>query len=385
MIVVTQWMVKSHGQGRINLEIARFLANSGRAVHVVSATLDDDLRSHERIVWHRVPLAGRLPVNWLREQFFCVAAGRVLRRLVDRFGTPAPRVITNGAAVDAPSTLNLAMFVHAAWHASADHPRHRGTARGRYHGLYNRVNATAERTAFAGADRVVALSPTVADELIQHDGVPADRITVVAPGVDVDEFHPRPPGDPGELRALCGLPTGGDGPMLATFVGEIRSNRKNLDLVLRAVARTPGVHLTVFGSTDGSPYPEMARSLGCGDRTHWLGHREDVASLLPGGDVFAFPSRYEPYGLVITEAMACGLPAIVTPQCGAAMFVNNDNGLVLDGPDDLDGVAERLRFWSDHPVARRRAGTAARAAVATWDWTAMGRRYAELLDQPADR
>ncbi len=65
---------------------------------------------------------------------------------------------------------------------------------------------------------------------------------------------------------------------LALFVGDIRSRRKNLELVLHALTEVRGLHLAVVGDTARSPYPAMAAELGVMDRVHFLGYRRDVPS-----------------------------------------------------------------------------------------------------------
>ena len=97
----------------------------------------------------------------------------------------------------------------------------------------------------------------------------------------------------------------------------------------------------------------------------------------------AFPTHYEPFGLVVTEAMACGLPVAVTPRCGAAPMVDADAGVVLRDGDDLDGLASAFSTWRDTPDARAAAGRAARRCAAAWTWAHMADAYEQLLlDQP---
>lgn len=371
--VVSQWLVRTHGQGRINLEILRTLCRNGRDVTALATELEADSGA----AWRRVEVPRRLPTNWAREQVFRRRGGREVERWRREAGTNGV-VISNGAAVPQAGDLNLAMFVHAAWLRSPWHPKHTGGWHGRYLALYNTANVAAERAAFCEARRVIALSDVVRDELVEHVGVDAAQIDVIPPGVDAEEFRPaQTPEESRRLRDLCGI---GEGPMLLLFAGEIRSPRKNLDLVLKALAALPGPHLAVAGDTAGSPYPRMAQELGVAERVHFLGQRNDLPALLLGGDAFIFPSHYEPFGLVVTEAMASGLPVVVTRQTGAASFVNAEAGLVLDDGGQLEPLVETLRRWDSNPDIRKAAGVAARQAAVAWSWSAMGERYVELID-----
>ena len=87
-------------------------------------------------------------------------------------------------------------------------------------------------------------------------GVSRSQIRVILNGVDTEEFSP------GEAsRQKLGLP---ENVPLAMFAGDIRTPRKNLDTVLRALVKVPDLHLAVVGNPEGSPFPKLAASLGLG-------------------------------------------------------------------------------------------------------------------------
>jgi len=371
LLAISQHMTRTHGQGKINLELLCALRRRGRAVGAVASWADEDVIREAQIDWHRVPVSPRLPTNWWRGDRFMRKAKRLLRTLGEA-------TINNGAAVIAPARINIAMFVHGAWHESRWHPRFSGHWHGRYQGLYNRVQAKYEREAFVMAEHVVALSQVVKDELVAYCGLEAGKVSVIPPGVDAGHFRPRRADEPNQLRAACGLPDAPE-PMLAVFVGEIRSSRKNLDLVLRAVREVPGLQLAVVGDTTGSVYPQMAQRLGVADRVHFLGQRADVAELMRGADAFVFPTHYEPFGIVVTEAMASGLPVIVTRQAGAACVVEHGReGYLLDDGDDLGGLLAGLAELED-PMRRMSVGAAARRRAERLTWDAMASGYEKLL------
>jgi glycosyltransferase involved in cell wall biosynthesis len=195
---------------------------------------------------------------------------------------------------------------------------------------------------------------------------------VVLNGVDLNEFKPGV-----ESRASLGLP---EGVPLALFVGDIRTNRKNLDTILAAVRELPSVHLAVVGDAARSPFPGMADSMGIGNRVSFMGYRRDVARLMRAADLFVFPSRYEACSLALLEALASGLPVISAVTAGGSEIIGSDCGYVMTNPDnaaELAGVMRRLLGKGADLSSLKRA---ARATAEQHGWTAMGRAYLTVFE-----
>ena len=383
LILVTPRLIRTDGQGRINLEAARGLAGSGWRVDVVARACDPDIAATAGVTWHRVRVGRALGcVALVRAEAFARRAGRVVDRL--RRADPAALLLANGCCVRRAADVNVAMFVHADWRGHPLHPARRvGGLWGRYQQFYTAVNARLERPAFASAGVVVALSPPVREALLREHPIDPERVRVVAPGVDADEFRPLRDDEPNDLRRLAGC---GEGDVLACFAGDIKSNRKNLGGVLRALAECPPtVRLAVIGDAAGSRYPTEARRLGVAGRVSFLGRRGDVPGLMRGADVFAFPSHYDTYGLVVTEALASGVPAVVGPEVGAAMAVRDgENGFLLSRSDDHAGLVAALRALDgdrDRLAAMKRA---ARQSAEPMTWAAMAQEYRRILEHLLD-
>jgi glycosyltransferase involved in cell wall biosynthesis len=237
--------------------------------------------------------------------------------------------------------------------------------------LYTWLNSRWEKQAFLRATRVIAVAKGVAGELAAL-GVPAQRIDVIYNGVDTDQFCP------GESdRASFGLPA--DVP-LALFVGDIRTPRKNLETVLRALALAPEIHLAVAGSVTGSPYPELARSLGVGQRVVFLDKVSRIPALMRAVDFFVFPSRYEAHPLVVLEAMASGLPAIVSGNFGAEDFLG-DGGEILKDPNDVTALGTIMNELVHNPAKRRSMALAGRDRALAMQWSTMAATYLEVYEK----
>ncbi|HEY9710124.1 MAG TPA: glycosyltransferase family 4 protein, partial [Oculatellaceae cyanobacterium] len=291
LCIVTPSVVKGDGQGRVNYEITWEAIRQGHHVTLLASRVAPQLQQNSLVNWIDIPVKG-WPTQLLRDQVFARRSADWLRK----HRSSLDLVIANGAITWAGGEVNIASFVHRAWLLSSLHiSRVHRDLYGFYQWLYTALNVRWEKQAFCKAKVVVAVSQRVREELIDT-GIPQEAIRVIGCGVDLQEFSP------GQAdRRKLDLP---EQVPLALFVGDIRINRKNLDTVLHALVQVPDLHLAVAGATEESPYPQLAAQLGLGQRVHFLGYRCDVSQLMQAVDLLVFPSHYEPFGLVVLEAMA---------------------------------------------------------------------------------
>lgn len=142
--------------------------------------------------------------------------------------------------------------------------------------------------------------------------------------------------------------------------------RKGIDKLLsaleRARRRQPGLRLVVVGSGPDEPkLRELARQLGLDDvEFRGFVDQPGLPACYAEGDVFVFPTLDDPYGIVLLEAAAAGLPIVASPFAGATLDLVRDgeSGLVAD-PNDLDGFADALVSVASDPELRARMGRTA--------------------------
>jgi glycosyltransferase involved in cell wall biosynthesis len=158
------------------------------------------------------------------------------------------------------------------------------------------------------------------------------------------------------------------------FVGDIRTPRKNLDTVLRALPSVSKLHVAVAGAVEGSPYPEMARQFGVEGRVHFLNKVSRIPDLMRSVDLFVFPSHYEAHPLVLLEAMASGLPSIVSGTFGAEDFIGS-SGIILKDPDDAVELTRVLNDMLEDQTVLQSMARAGREQSLSMMWSKMAASY----------
>lgn len=366
--IITPCVIKGDGQGRANYEIVYESIRCGHQVTLLASRVDSILQKERNVTW--IPISGgKWPTQFLKDLVFSQKSTAWLHENHSRFDV----IQAYGAVTGYIADINTAQFVHSAWIKSPAHiSKTRRDFYGFYQWLYTALNSSWEKRVFRQAKISVAVSERVKQELIDI-GVPEKDIQVIWNGVDSDEFTPG-----NESRKRLNLP---EQVPLAIFAGDIRINRKNLDTVLHALTQVPNLHLAVIGTLEGSPYPNLAKHLDLSERVHFLGFRRDIAQIMQTADFFVFPSRYEPFGMVVTEAMASGLPVITATTTGAAEVVTPECGIVLSDPEDTDGLAKALETLTNDSEKCLNMGKHAREIAKQHTWTNQAKQYVDLFDQ----
>ena len=206
---------------------------------------------------------------------------------------------------------------------------------------------------------VIANSEGVKADIMRHYPQTQARIEVIYNGVDLARFHPDLKAEFRQTqREKLGIAP--DAPVLL-FVGS-GFERKGLATAIRALSpRPPGegsgervsvAHLVVVGKDrQQRRYQKLALRLGIADRVHFAGPQPDVRPYYGMADLFVFPSLYDPFPNAVLEAMACGLPVIVSNTCGSADFMQ---GQALDALD--------VEGWSKAIAAALESGQRAEMA-----------------------
>ena len=188
-----------------------------------------------------------------------------------------------------------------------------------------------------GAEQIFAISPSSADALADVTGVARERVAVLPIPVELDRFTPLLDS---EWRSLLHEPT-------IVFVGRGSDPRKNLGLLVEAFRilrqRLPRARLRLVGDPPPRRLVEVAG-------VEATGPVASVADEVRRAAVFVLPSRQEGFGVVVAEAFACGVPAVVTPCGGPEELVRaSGGGLVLESfqAEELAAVLSALLKQGD--------------------------------------
>lgn len=209
-----------------------------------------------------------------------------------------------------------------------------------------------QRYAFAYKKQVVCASASLREVVQKSFPAAAPMLDVVTPGVQA-----VPGRASAETRAaarhVLGLP---DDVYLLLFVGN-DFVRKGLPTVLEALTQlAPDTHLAVVGKAETQPQMQRtAEHLGVAPRVHFLGSLTDMAQAYGAADMLVHPTLEDSYGMVVLEAMAHGLPVVVSqaPYAGISRDLSDEhNALLLRDPADATALLNQVRrVQMDKPLA----------------------------------
>ena len=331
------------GVERILVESANFLAARNHEVSVLSADFDPDVLD-PRIHQQHIPVTFRRSIP--RLESYRRHAAQMLTRLFGQSKDTIPAHAAFGVTCP-PGGILWVQAVHAEWLKIARSARN---FRGR---LAQRLNPFhpyilhRERTYYGRRQyrHLLALTPRVKQELIEHYAVPDADITLLPNGYNPAEFHPaRRATDRDPVRAKLGLRP--DDKLLLFVANELE--RKGFFPLIHALAalKEPQVHLAAVGRFSLEPHRDLLRKLGIEKQIHAPGPSANVAPWYAAADLFVLPTYYEAWGLVIVEALATGLPVLTSRLAGAAAAVQEPStGLLLENPRDPAEIKSKLETF----------------------------------------
>jgi glycosyltransferase involved in cell wall biosynthesis len=216
--------------------------------------------------------------------------------------------------------------------------------------------------------KVIFVSQQAMEKAIRLRLVPKSKAVSIPNGIKLSQFTP---GDPAAKSGHTLL-----------FAGRLH-RQKGLDILLKALGGISNIPFKLLLAGTG-PEEKTLRTLAAASpqgSIGFLGHRTDLPDLLQSADIFILPSRFEAFPYSLIEAMASGLPCIVTDVGeNAAIVQNGQCGLVVP-PEDADALADAIRTLLEDPAMRQAMGARARQRAADFSEEALLNSLAAIYDE----
>jgi UDP-glucose:(heptosyl)LPS alpha-1,3-glucosyltransferase len=381
--VVSPFIDKRHGTER---RIAEWVARlqEDYEIHIYSQRVEDvDLA---RMCWHRIP---QIPGPHLINFLWWLAANHLWRWWDSHFrGLPYELVYTAGTNCWDADLISIhivfAEFVRmAAPELNLIGNPIRFWPRLIHRKLYYALVIFLERHMYTNPKTgLILIAKKTAADLKRHYAI--DRpLPVVYIGLDHKIFNRelrlrnRP-----DVRKQLGFP---DDTFVLVLVGN-DWKKKGLVALIESLALLNDIPLilVVAGKDDAAPYLKRIRELGLEGKVTFQPSRSDVQWYYAAADVYVGPSLEDTFAQPPTEAMGCGLPVITTSTNGTAEIMTDGvDGLVLQDPNDVTGLADRIRWLYEHPELRERMAEQAATTASQYTWDRNGEEmraiFAEAL------
>jgi UDP-glucose:(heptosyl)LPS alpha-1,3-glucosyltransferase len=239
-----------------------------------------------------------------------------------------------------------------------------------------------ERQYFRSALPVTILCTSAQEisDLATYYGVAAERCQVMPNGFDPRIFNSDRRSDQREIaRAQFGMNS--DELSLLFVANEL--HRKGFGTLIEALVKADlqGARVDVVGRVSPGDYRSKIHRLGLSGRIHWHGSTDDIFRYYAAADLLVLPTLYEPFGLVIVEALASGLPVITSRLAGASSAVESgQSGRLLTDPTDVEELAAYLAEGLD-PAIRSGWEVGAAAAAEPFAWPTIFSEVEAILRQ----
>ena len=381
LAVVSPFLDKRHGTERRVVEWITQLAGAYE-IHIYSQHLEDlDL---SKFVWHRIP---KVPGPHLFNFIWWIVANRLWRGWDRRFRSlrhdlvfsPGPNCLDADAIsvhiVFAEYARQIRSGLSLARNPVRDWPRilHRK--------LYYSLVIWLERRAYRRSSiKLILIARKTAAALARFYGR-RDHFPIIYLGLDHRVFNP---GNRVSLRdnSRKQLAISSE-KFVVLLIGNDWKN-KGLRVLLESLVRMRElpIELLVVGREDSAPYRAMARERGLEDRLHFLPPRNDVEFYYAAADAYAGPSLEDTFALPPAEAMACGLPVVVSEANGTSEIITHGvDGFILKDPADSSALASMIRRLYEDGDLRASMGERAAVKMQQYTWERNGRELAAILEE----
>lgn len=302
-------------------------------------------------------------------------------------------IIQSTGTASLQSDIVQVQFIHHAWQAERqklkiDEIDHNPLAKKLYHSLLTQFNLTLEKYLYAPNKHYIAISHSIKKDLMEYFNIPSEKIDIVHHGVNPEHFYPyldslEARDSRSKIRQELNI---NPNKVVLLHVGAI-NNRKGVLNSMKVIKRLKdygfnNIHYLAVGSGNTQPYLEWAKKNNITDHVSFISHSKDIRHYYWAADLFFFPSLYEPFGLVILEAMACGLPTIASRSAGASELIEeNVSGVTIPNSTDIENMCQILDPLLKNPQYLKHMSEEARKTALEHSWEKVAERYSAVYQR----
>ena len=383
--VVSPFLDKRHGSERIMTEWLSHLPDVFD-IHIYSQRIED--MDPSKFTWHRIPkLPGPHLFNflwWLAAIRLWVYWGRCFR------GLRHDLLFSSGANWPGADVIcvhivfseyrrqvkgEMSLLRNSLWHWPTLVHRH----------IYYAVSNWLERRAYTDPDTSLVVYSQKSARELERVYCRSDRIPVIYLGLDHSVFDPISRSAlRGEARKTLEI---AKDEFAIILVGNDWRN-KGVPVLLEALEllRELPIRLLVVSREDSSVCRDLVKEKQLEGRVRFLAPRKDIEFYYAAADAYAGPSLQDSYAMPPAEAMACGLPVIVSAAAGVSEIITDgEDGLILNDPKDAMALAAMIRRLYEDEAFRTRLGERAAATTVKYTWEHNGRELAAVFEDVLHR
>jgi glycosyltransferase involved in cell wall biosynthesis len=385
LAVVSPFLDKAHGSERIMIEWLSHLPDRFD-LHIYSQRIEDIDPS--KFIWHRIPkLPGPHLFNflwWLAATHLWIGWGRYFR------GLRHDLLFSSGANWPGADVIcvhivfseyrrqvksEMSLLRNSLWHWPTLVHRH----------IYYAIANWLERRAYTDPDTTLVVYSQKSARELERVYCRSDRIPVIYLGLDHSVFDTAGRAAlRGEAREKLEVT---EGELAIILVGNDWRN-KGIPVLLEALEqlRELPIRLFVVSREDPSACWNLIKEKGLEDRVRFLESRNDIEFYYAAADAYAGPSLQDSYAMPPAEAMACGLPVIVSAAAGVSEIITDgEDGLILDDPKDAIALAAMIRRLYEDETFRTRLGERAAVTTLKYTWEHNGQQLAAVFEDVLHR
>jgi glycosyltransferase involved in cell wall biosynthesis len=379
--VISPFLDKSHGTERRVVEWISQLANNFE-IHIYSQHVED--LDFSKVTWHRIP---KLPGPHVLNFVWWLAANHLWRSW-DRHvrGLRHDLIFSPGVnCLDADAVSVHIVFAEYVRRVGTEINLQQSSIRSwpalLHRRLYYRLLVSLEHSVYTNPNTALILIARKTAAALEHFYGRVDPFPVLYLGLDHDIFNPvRRRSLREEARRELGLSAT---EFTLVLVGNDWRN-KGVPVLLDALgqARDLPIRLVIVSREDSIPCRMLVREHGLDDRVKFVSPRIDIEFYYAAADAYVGPSLEDTFAQPPAEAMACGLPVIVSSANGTSEIVTHGvNGLILSDPADSATLAAMVRRLCENKEFRDQLGANAAATTLEYTWESNGRELVKIFEE----